>query len=123
MDAKTLQNMRKLFKLTAPLLLAIADTNRQQILFDIAEGGKDGLNVSELTKKNHLSRPAVSHHLKILKDCSLIATRKQGTLVYYYLHTERDFSPVKRLISMLEDLIHNIEKSPANATTSKITEK
>ena len=63
------------------------------------------------------------NHLKILKDCSLVETRKQGTLVYYYLHTERDFSPVKRLISMLEDLIHNIEKSPANATTSKITEK
>lgn len=110
MDATSLQNMRQLFKLTAPLLLAIADTNRQQILFDIAEGGKNGLNVSELTKKNHLSRPAVSHHLKILKDCSLVETRKEGTLVYYYLHTKRDFTPVKKLMAMLEDLIHNIEK-------------
>jgi DNA-binding transcriptional ArsR family regulator len=112
MDVNRFQQIKKLFKLTAPLLLAIADQNRQNILMDISSGGYKGMNVTELTEKNHLSRPAISHHLKILKDCSLVESKKIGTQVYYYLHTERDFTPVKTFINSMEALIHNIETAP-----------
>ena len=44
-----------------------------------------GLNVKEITEYTSLSRPAVSHHLKILKDAGLISVRREGTCNYYYL--------------------------------------
>ena len=44
-----------------------------------------GLNVKEITECTSLSRPAVSHHLKILKDAGLISVRREGTCNYYYL--------------------------------------
>ncbi|CAI3251434.1 zinc-binding dehydrogenase [Enterococcus cecorum] len=41
-----------------------------------------------ITEKTHLSRPAVSHHIKILKDAGVVEMRKEGTKNYYYLETD-----------------------------------
>ncbi|GEN95933.1 hypothetical protein PET01_19830 [Pediococcus ethanolidurans] len=41
------------------------------------------MRVGELTTRTHLSRPAVSHHLKILKEAKLVSIRKDGTKHYY----------------------------------------
>nr|WP_236883270.1 ArsR family transcriptional regulator [Clostridium botulinum] len=38
-----------------------------------------------MSKKTHLSRPAVSHHLQILKRAEIVNVRKEGTKNYYYL--------------------------------------
>lgn len=38
-----------------------------------------GLRVGEITKQTHLSRPAVSHHLRILREAGIILMRKEGT--------------------------------------------
>ena len=32
-----------------------------------------------------LSRPAISHHLKILKEAGIVDIRQEGTANYYYL--------------------------------------
>ena len=47
-----------------------------------------GLNVREITERTSLSRPAVSHHLKILKTAGLIDVHREGTCNYYYLSIE-----------------------------------
>lgn len=39
-------------------------------------------------KKTHLSRPAVSHHLKILKEAEIVNLRREGTKNYYYLDSK-----------------------------------
>ena len=50
------------------VLLAIGDETRQAILLVLMETEcQTGLRVGEITKQTHLSRPAVSHHLKILR--------------------------------------------------------
>lgn len=46
-------------------------------------GGR--LNVNEITRQTQLSRPAVSHHLKILKDAGLVEVTRDGTSNYYRL--------------------------------------
>ncbi|WP_212935933.1 ArsR/SmtB family transcription factor, partial [Bacillus hominis] len=51
------------------VLLAIGDETRQSILLVLMETEcQTGLRVGEITKQTHLSRPAVSHHLKILRE-------------------------------------------------------
>ena len=46
---------------------------------------RHGLNVKEITEYTSLSRPAVSHHLKILKEAGLIDIRRSGTCNSDYL--------------------------------------
>lgn len=42
-------------------------------------GECNGVRVGAITKKTNLSRPAVSHHLGILKDAGLVKMRREGT--------------------------------------------
>ena len=51
----------------------------------VQNGRPDGLNVNEITRQTNLSRPAISHHLKILKDTGLVEVRQHGTSNYYRL--------------------------------------
>ncbi|PFF40928.1 transcriptional regulator, partial [Bacillus thuringiensis] len=68
------------------VLLAIGDETRQAILLVLMETEcQTGLRVGEITKQTHLSRPAVSHHLKILREAGIILMRKEGTKNFYYI--------------------------------------
>ena len=46
-----------------------------------------GSRVTELTEATQLSRPAVSHHLKILKQAKLIDCRSEGTKIITHFLT------------------------------------
>ena len=71
-------------------------------MFELPCQTKGGARVGEITQKTHLSRPAVSHHLKILKDAGIIKMRRQGTKNYYYLSAEQE------ALKMLQDLFGNV---------------
>lgn len=64
-----------------PLFFALGDMARQQII--IVLGQHERLSVGELTTYTQLSRPAVSHHLKILKEAGLLRETRQGVRRYY----------------------------------------
>lgn len=67
------------------ILIALGDENRQHLILEMMQMGNcQGVRVGEITKKTHLSRPAVSHHLQILKDAGIVSRRKEGTKNYYY---------------------------------------
>ena len=73
------------FKTNSKFFQAIGNETRQGILlFLIASGGK-GARVNEITENAHLSRPAVSHHLNVLKEAGIIHCRPEGTSHYYYI--------------------------------------
>lgn len=55
--------------------------------------------MGEITAKTHLSRPAVSHHLQILKDAGLIKMRREGTKHFYYF--DADAQAMEQLLAML----------------------
>lgn len=55
---------------------ALADDTRYKILKTLIAKGE--INCGELEKHFTLSQPTISHHLKILYDCGLIATKKKG---------------------------------------------
>lgn len=64
-----------------------------------------GLNVREITKRTSLSRPAVSHHLKILKTAGLIDVHREGTCNYYYLSIEDSTRKLMQLGHLLESVL------------------
>jgi len=94
-----------LFRQCSPLFLAMGDAVRQQLLLDIAEYDDTGVNVQTLTGKTRLSRPAISYHLKILKNSGLITGEKNGTEVFYRLQIENDFAVIKELVETLQDIL------------------
>ena len=72
----------------APLLKALADPVRLRVLSLIAshEGGE--ACVCDLTDAFEVSQPTISHHLKVLHECGLLAREKRGVWVYYRARTE-----------------------------------
>lgn len=68
----------------ADLLKAVADAHRLAILATLARSEHD-VCVCDFTAGLPLNQPAVSHHLKILRDAGLIAGERRGTWVYYRL--------------------------------------
>jgi len=54
---------------------AIADPTRREIISMIAH---ETLNLNAVADKFHISRPAISRHIKILTECGLIIINKKG---------------------------------------------
>jgi DNA-binding transcriptional ArsR family regulator len=64
---------------------ALADPNRRAIAQLLGRGER---SVRELADSMPISRPAVSRHLRLLKDAGLVADRAEGTRRLYRLHGE-----------------------------------
>jgi len=73
---------------------ALGDANRRQILRILSGGGKP---VQEIADAMTISRPAVSRHLRLLKDAGMVAERAQGTRRIYYLQ-ERGIEAVREYL-------------------------
>src|SRR5215216_5651666 len=64
---------------------ALGDPNRRAIVELLATGDR---SVSELAGELPISRPAVSRHLRLLKEAGLVADRAEGTRRLYRLDDE-----------------------------------
>lgn len=73
------------FRSAGSLLAAIGDETRLHILSCMLGESCHGERVLDIAKDTNLSRPSVSHHLQILKTAGIVKTRKEGTMLYYYL--------------------------------------
>ncbi len=80
---KELAHMRALFAKSRPLFSALGNDERQELILIMLEG--NNLSVGELAGRTELSRPTVSHHLKILKDVGMVSPYKQGNKTIYCL--------------------------------------
>jgi ArsR family transcriptional regulator, arsenate/arsenite/antimonite-responsive transcriptional repressor len=72
------------FEPAAALLKAVADPYRLTILATLA-AGDDEVCVCDFTDALPLNQPAVSHHLRILREAELVDCERRGTWVYYRL--------------------------------------
>ncbi len=64
---------------------ALGDPNRREILRLLSHGDKP---VVEIAAAMTISRPAVSRHLRLLKDAGMVAERPDGTRRIYHLREE-----------------------------------
>jgi DNA-binding transcriptional ArsR family regulator len=64
---------------------ALGDANRREILRLLGEGDKA---VTELADAMPISRPAVSRHLRLLRQAGLVTEQARGTRRIYHLHEE-----------------------------------
>ena len=81
-------------------LEALSDPIRMQIVFLLHDQAQ--LNVGEIASRFRISRPAVSHHLKVLKDAEIVRSEKRGQENYYWLDSQRMVTALRALADKLE---------------------
>jgi DNA-binding transcriptional ArsR family regulator len=96
---------------------AVADPTRRAILDSLRNGQ---LPAGELARKFTVSRPAVSRHIRILKDAGLVRESRRSQQRIYALNPE-PLAEVDAWLARyrlfwaarLQDLKHHVENQPA----------
>ena len=114
----TPQYLQAQFERCMPLFIALGDPVRLSIIEVLTreafQHGREGpitfeqygLNVNEITCRTSLSRPAISHHLKILKEAGLVGVRQEGTANYYYLTLRQSNQTLMELGHRLNEFLY-----------------
>ncbi len=114
MDRKKemIQQIQQDFIDVGPILSAVGDETRQNIIVALLNTDpSEGMRVGELQKLTNLSKPAISHQIKMLKDLGLVKCRTEGTKNFYYIDAQNNrdmFNKLKKLtvdINVFMDLI------------------
>lgn len=79
---------------------AISDINRLEIVHLLASGEKCAC---ELLKNFNFTQPTLSHHMRVLIECGLVNTRKEGTWNHYSLNNIK----ANRLVLFLMNIVTN----------------
>jgi DNA-binding transcriptional ArsR family regulator len=94
----------------------VADPTRRRILDLLREGERP---VGELVQRLAMSQPAVSKHLRVLRDAGLVAVRSDAQRRMYRLRSEplveldEWLAPYRRLWTQsLDDLERHLEENP-----------
>lgn len=78
---KKLDRMSNVFK-------ALGDPTRLKLIRLLASNMEDRLCVIDLAQKLHVTQPAASQHLKVLKNIGVLYSKREGNRVFYYIDTE-----------------------------------
>lgn len=109
-----MQDMQKFveeFRDCAKILSALGDENRRHMILAMIQMGQcDGVRVGKITESTNLSRPAVSRHLRILREADLVRVRREGTKNYYYF--DADSATMEKLIRLFSDAKTILEQLP-----------
>lgn len=82
-----MRSIPRAWRTIAKVYTALGDEHRQRILLTFERGER--LNVGQIVEVSTLSRTAVSHHLKVLREASVLSSEKRGKEVYFWIN--RDF--------------------------------
>ncbi|MBU0679428.1 MAG: metalloregulator ArsR/SmtB family transcription factor [Verrucomicrobia bacterium] len=103
---------------TLNVFKALSDANRTRILCAVRDGE---LCVCQLIELLGLAPSTVSKHLSILRQASLIQSRKNGRWVYYSLPSKRKLPMLGRITTMVFQTLENTPEIKAdNAKLKKI---
>ena len=92
----------------------LGDTTRLQIIIHLLKEPNREMSVDAITQAVFLSRPAVSHHLKILKDNDVLVCRAQAQYNYYSINKDAEiWQSLCDLFSEIDDLLKKFKSIEA----------
>ena len=94
--------MQDITSLHASLCQAIADSTRIAILYALGEGP---CHVNQLVERLDIPQATISRHLKVLREQSLVSTRREGSYVYYDLVYKRILQALEIMRSVKLDIV------------------
>jgi ArsR family transcriptional regulator len=112
MNLEKTRELEREFHACQKILTAIGDEVRQKLLLLMLMENREEIRVADLADKTSLTRPAVSHHIQILKDAGVIKSRKRGKCVYYYFDsTCQNVDALLRLLENVRSIIKMMKQS------------
>jgi ArsR family transcriptional regulator, arsenate/arsenite/antimonite-responsive transcriptional repressor len=96
----TLEDVLVSFRACAPVFNALGDRFRQDIVMLLAQ--EEGLNVTQIAERMPLSRPAISHHLKVLLQAGLVTLDRVSRENFYSLTLDTALADLRRLVEQAE---------------------
>lgn len=96
----TLDDVQTSFRVCAPVFAALGDPFRQDIILLLASAER--LNVNEIAARISLSRPAISHHLKVLLQAGLVGMERVSRENFYSLTLDDALADLRRLVEQAE---------------------
>lgn len=82
------------------LFSALGDEERQRILLSFEPG--EQLNVTQIAQASTLSRPTVSHHLKLLCEAGVLDRTRHGREIHFRLRADSLIGHLQTVIDYLE---------------------
>ena len=83
MNTNYMRAIPKEWRNISKVFTALGDEHRQRILLTFEPGER--LNVGQIVEVATLSRSAVSHHLRILREAGVLESVKEGKEVYFWI--------------------------------------
>ncbi len=96
----TLDDVMTSFRACAPVFNALGDQFRQDIVMLLAQDER--LNVNQIAERMPLSRPAISHHLKVLMQAGLISLERVSRENFYSLSLDTALADLRKLVEQAE---------------------
>ena len=96
----TLEDVLLSFRACAPVFNALGDKYRQDIVMLLAQDER--LNVNQIAERMPLSRPAISHHLKVLLQADLITLERVSRENFYSLTLDSALADLRKLVEQAE---------------------
>lgn len=84
----------------AKVYTALGDEHRQRIVLLFEPGER--LNVGQIAEVSTLSRSAVSHHLRLLREAGVLLNEKTGTEVYFWLNKAFLIESMEKVVAYLK---------------------
>ena len=91
---------------------ALGDANRMQIIQSLTDGE---LCACRLLEQFSITQPTLSHHMKILCDSGLVASRRDGKWTYYSLNC----AAFKEFKSFIGDISCKKKAAPSSSCCCK----
>ncbi len=105
---RDLSELQRLFSDCSKVIAAVGDETRQSIIMALMEQPGEGMRVGAITQKTNLSRPAVSHHIGILRDANIIRQDKRGTMNFYSLNPDQ--TAVRNLAKLCQGILDAMDQ-------------
>lgn len=74
------------FEDNCKVIKALSDVNRMKIIKTLTNGE---LCACKILKDFDITQPTLSHHMKVLSECGLVVSRKEGKWMHYMLNAQK----------------------------------
>lgn len=100
---KSLHSIPQAWTATSKLFIALGDEQRQRIL--LAFESDERLSISQIVAVSTLSRTAVTHHLKVLKEGGALVSEKVGKEVFFRIDKETMEAGLEAVLNYIKNEI------------------
>ncbi len=97
------------FESAAELFKLLATPVRLKIISAVCHGER---NVSELLEQIDTTQPNMSQHLSALYRAGVLAKRREGTLVYYRLESEKVAQLCRAVCTQVASEVEDVQAAP-----------